>query len=92
MSVEDPVPPDANVKLVGFRDAVSPLVEVRERETVPENALRLESVRVTVPEDPTGVLRLVVPGTRLKSGGGAPMVNVYVTDCVQLRGSTVELL
>ncbi len=68
MRVEDPVPPEANVKLVGLRDAVSPFVEVRERETVPENPLRLVSVSVAVPEEPTGMLRLVVLGAKVKSG------------------------
>ncbi len=68
MRVEVPVPPDANVTLEGLRDAVSPLGAVSEREMVPENRPRLESVSVAVPEEPTGVLRVEVLVVRPKSG------------------------
>ncbi len=76
MRVEVPVPPDANVTLEGLRDAVSPLAAVSEREMLPENPPRLDSVSVAFPEEPTSVLRVEVLAVRPKS---ADLLTVRLT-------------
>lgn len=55
---EERVPPAANAKLVGVRDAASPAGAETESVTVPLNLLILVNVTVEVADDPDEIVRL----------------------------------
>jgi hypothetical protein len=62
-------PPGERTRLVGFIEAVRPLVAVSVRVTVPENPPRLPTVIEEVPEEPTTSLTLDELDVMLKSDG-----------------------
>lgn len=64
------VPPEARVALVAPRTSRGPAGEaVALRLTVPENPLRLVTLRKTLLEDPCGIESVVGLAEMLKSGG-----------------------
>ena len=75
--VDDPVPFDVSVTLLGASDAVggtTVMSDVDETDaitlTVPENPLRLLKISVELPEDPTDRLRELGEAVMVKSGTG----------------------
>ena len=61
-------PPDINVRLVGLREAVSPLGVARVSEIVPEKPPKLNAVIVADPREPVSTRRVDVLDVMPKSG------------------------
>ncbi len=79
--VDDPLPPDESVTLVGLTGAVRPDCDTDvESITVPEKPLRLARLMVDVPDEPDWKLRLEGPLEMLKSGE-ATTLTVTVVEC-----------
>ena len=63
--VEEPVPPETNVMLAGFKEAVNPAGADAVRETVPLNPPMLVTLRVEVDVDPERKLTVVGEAVKL---------------------------
>ncbi len=91
MRVEDPVPPEERLTLVGLREAVRPEEGETdaERATLPEKVLRLARLMTEVPDDPDWIVRLVGLLEMLKFGP-EPTMTVVDEDPVAPFESVTE--
>jgi hypothetical protein len=83
VSVDVAVPPELRVRLVGLTDAVDPVPDETERETVPEKPPMLVAVIVEVPEEPASTLIFEALDARLKSDD-CETVRVREAECERL--------
>ena len=83
VSVDVAVPPEPRVRLTGLTDAVDPVPDETERETVPEKPPMLVAVIVEVPEEPASTLTFEALDARLKSDD-CETVRVREAECERL--------